>query len=356
LSTLIVEVCEIEEVIAHPAADRLDKARVKNWWVIVLRDQFKVGDKAVYIPPDSVLPEEVAERFGIAKYCGQLPKWPDGSRPPGLRVRAARLRGEPSFGTLQPLENLDWPVGHSVLEHYGITKYEEPEGIYAGDSEPEIPGFHGYTNIENINNFPTVFAEDEEVVFEEKIHGTNSRVGLVRDGEEWKFVAGSHSQRRKEFQDDGKRSVYWFPIDDKMKALLQHLSDGKNDVVVFGEIYGRVQDMNYGVNLAYRAFDISVGMKYLDYTESRRLFWEYNIEGTSPLYRGPFSLAKVAEYTDGPTTLCDAQVAGKFTGREGIVIRPVKERYAVTETFVGRAILKSISVDYLSRKGGTERH
>src|SRR5262249_12132034 len=39
----------------------------------------------------------------------------------------------------------------------------------------------------------------EEVVFTEKIHGKNCRVGLVKNGDGWEFMAGSHDVRRKEF-------------------------------------------------------------------------------------------------------------------------------------------------------------
>ena len=52
--------------------------------------------------------------------------------------------------------------------------------------------------------------------------------------------------------------------------------------------------------------------------------------------------------------MCSPDKAGPFKGREGIVISPDKERFAVTQWFVGRAILKSVSADYLARKGGTD--
>ena len=48
--------------------------------------------------------------------------------------------------------------------------------------------------------------------------------------------------------------------------------------------------------------------------------------------------------------------SGKFKGREGMVIRPVKERHSEKLPQFGRVVLKSISVDYYERKGGTEFH
>jgi len=77
------------------------------------------------------------------------------------------------------------------------------------------------------------------------------------------------------------------------------------------------------------------------------------------LYQGPFSQELVAQYTDGPTTMCEAQDAGAFGGREGIVITPLIERIAdamVPTSTNGRVIFKSVSADYLARKGGTDDH
>lgn len=361
MSTLIVEVCAVEEILKHPNADKVELVRVKNWLCVAPIGQFKAGDKCVYFPPDSVISEELAVRFGIDKYCAPLAKNADGSRPPGLRIRAARFRGEPSFGTIQNLDDPTWEVGRSLLEHYGVTKYEPPVKTSDGDAAPPVSAFHSYSDIENLGNFPGVFEDGEEVTFEEKIHGTNTRMGLIFHEGEWQFMCGSNSIRRKEFNDKGARSLYWSALSQQVQNLLDDLAhkiNGGGNVVLFGEIYGPgVQDMAYGmVNKGFRAFDIAVNGKYLDYDEKAFHLDTHTIERAPFLYRGPFSMAKVREYTDGPTTLCPPDKAGKFAGREGIVIRPVKERYSEKMPNFGRVILKSISVDYMGRKGGTEFH
>ena len=86
MSSLIVEVCSVKEIATHPNADRLERIRVKNWWCIGSKGHYKVGDKAVYLPPDSIIPEALAERWGIAKYCSPLARGIDGQRPDGLRL------------------------------------------------------------------------------------------------------------------------------------------------------------------------------------------------------------------------------------------------------------------------------
>jgi hypothetical protein len=76
-----------------------------------------------------------------------------------------------------------------------------------------------------------------------------------------------------------------------------------------------------------------------------------------PLYCGPYSLAKMNELVDGPTTVCKPEdIVEPFKGREGIVIKPAKERF--DPILGGRTILKYVSADYHGRKNKnqTEDH
>jgi RNA ligase (TIGR02306 family) len=67
------------------------------------------------------------------------------------------------------------------------------------------------------------------------------------------------------------------------------------------------------------------------------------------LYRGPFSAQALEEATNGRETLSGQEVHI----REGVVVLPVKERFSA-ELPTGRVALKSVSVAYLTRTGGTE--
>jgi RNA ligase (TIGR02306 family) len=364
MSSLIVEVCTVDEICPHPNANQVELIRVKNWWCVSQIGQFKLAEKCVYFPPDCVISEELANKFGIAKYLSPLSKNLDGSRPPGLRIRAQRFRGERSFGFITKLDDPNWEIGQSLIDYYGVTKYEPPIRPAETDSAPSVSAFHGYTDIENLGNFPGVLVPGEEVVVDEKTHGNNLRTGKIltvndETGEaEFQYMCGSHGQRRKEFDTKGIRSKYWQGLTPEVKALLDHVCDNKHNVIVFSELYGAgVQDMAYGRNdQDYLAFDIAVNGKYLNYDEKERLFKEFGVNTVPFLYRGPFSLEKIQELTDGPTEVCDPEKAGKFRGREGCVTRPVKERYDQKLPNFGRVIFKSISVDYLARKGGTEFH
>ena len=74
MSSLIVEVCRVERVELHPNAERLCVCTVKGWRVCAGRDpltgrnQFEPGDCCVYVPPDSVLPPELAGTLGVTTH------------------------------------------------------------------------------------------------------------------------------------------------------------------------------------------------------------------------------------------------------------------------------------------------
>src|SRR5262249_52411745 len=170
MSSLIVEVCRVGAVERHPNADRMCLVHVKGWRVCAGRDpetganQFEPGDLCVYVSADAVLPPALSDRLGVTRYLAPLPKGPDGLRPPGGRGRVARLRGEPSYGLIMPPFDPSWPVGLDVAGLLGITRYEPPPEIVDGDSEPDHPAFHRYTDVENYRNFPDLIREGEEVV------------------------------------------------------------------------------------------------------------------------------------------------------------------------------------------------
>lgn len=367
VSSLIVEICKIEELLPHENADRLEIAKIKRWHCIVPKDKYKPGDLCVYFPPDTILPGTLARFLNVEHYLKKLPKDAYGERPDAGRVSVARLRGVPSYGLVTSVDVVpDGLVplmeGINVADILGIEKYEPPEPTTNGDTERDHPGFHRYTNIENINNFPKVFDEDEPVIFTEKIHGRNVRLGYIYDPEEGNFVwmAGSCTVRRKEFNcQNGLRSVFWkcYDAEGVMNMMQDIALVSSNNVIVFGELYGaEVQDMWYGhpVNkTSFAVFDITVGGKYLNHSAVMEACEQHEVKTVPVLYKGPFSMNMVEEYTNGQTTLCEPKIAGKFGGREGIVIRPEVETIAPTMR-ARRKILKSISFDYLNRKGGTE--
>ncbi len=391
MSSLIVEVCRIDDVFPHPNADRMAIARVKGWTVCIRHDpengqsQFSVGDKCVYFPPDTVIPHGLSDRLGVTKYLSPLPKDVEGNRPDRSRIRVAKLRGYPSYGLIMACEDQSWSVGHNVADFYEAAKYEPPPVHSDGDKEKGHPAFHRYHDMENIRNFPDLFEDGEEVVITEKIHGMNCRLGLIREEDEsgeqvWRWAAGSHDVRRKRVDAKGNVSVFWECFSEEVKQLMIHLSgcgyaedpdgqpikDGQGaDIVVFGERFGAGVQKGYWYGLtagttSFRAFDITVNGAYLGFEEKNVLFERFGVPTVPVLYRGPFTFAKVEELASGPSTVLEGEGVGddsQKVGREGVVVTSVVEGIAETPHKIhNRRQLKCISFEYLARKGGTEYH
>lgn len=232
----------------------------------------------------------------------------------------------------------------NVAEHYGATKYEPPLRPTAGDAAPDHPLFPAYTDVENMRNFPDVFHEGEPIVVTEKIHGTNCRIGIV----EGELMAGSRALRRKS-PANGRldANLYWFPYTlESVQNLLKHLSEGEENkqVVLFGEVFGsRVQSFTYGVKdkLSFRAFDLMVDGKYLDWEQFRDLCNAHGVPFVPLIAEGTYSLDFVRKLSEGATLVPGAEGANI---REGVVVKPLHER---TDPRVGRVILKYVSNEYL---------
>ena len=108
-----------------PGADKIEVAEVLGWECVVKKDEFKVGDKIIYIEIDSILPERPEYEF---------------LRDRKFRIKTIKLKGQISQGLILPLKNLDvfydvkfldnktldgynYSIGDDVTNQMGITKY-----------------------------------------------------------------------------------------------------------------------------------------------------------------------------------------------------------------------------------------
>jgi RNA ligase (TIGR02306 family) len=349
MSTFKAEAVSIDEVLPHPNADRLDLIRVRGWKAVAQKGLHQPGNLVVYIPEAAILPPAVLQELNLE---GKL------SGKDKNRVKAIRLRGELSQGVIMPAQVAERLIrsgtgmfdfclheGSDVTELLGITKYEEPIPVHmAGQAVPRPSWMPKYTDIENWKNFPGVLQAGETVAFTEKLHGANMAVGVNRAGDV--FVSS-----RNLCLAESETNSYWRAARENRIAellLAQVELLGADHAVVYGELLG-VQDLKYGClngRVGFRWFDLLVDGQYVDYNIA-----EAALEGLQQvpgLYYGPFSEQVMLEHTDGPTV-----VNGASHIREGIVMRPIRERHDV-EANLGRVILKSISADYLLRSGGTE--
>ena len=337
MSNLIVEVCEVADVLPHPNADRLEIAIVKGWQTVIGKGQFSKGDKVVYFPPDTLLHIDWTDSFAVTKYCSELPNEPDfdGMR----RIRKTRLRGEPSFGLIVPAED-SMELGQDVASHYTALKYEPPVKLRGGDQEKDHPLFVNYCEVENLRNYPNIFSPGEHVYVTEKIHGTNCKIGMI-NGQE---MAGSRRTNRRR-PEDLKTSFYWFPwalqpVATMMKALSVHAKV----VILYGEVFGKVQSLHYGKSkdIDFLAFDLYLDGKFV----SVERFWDltsvFGVPTVPSFGYVPYSLERIKELASGKSF-----VEGADHVKEGVVIKPLEDRH---EPKLGRVVMKYLSDEYLLSK------
>lgn len=344
MSNINVSIEQINRIEVHPNADRLEIAYILGTQTIVPKGMYAVYQKIIFFPPDILIHECTAEILGVKKYLKYT--WFNGVREQ-CRVAACRIRGVPSYGFIIPASD-GAEIGTDVSGQWQAQKYAPPVISKQGDNERDDPAFHQYTEIENIWKYPNTIPSGTPVRITEKLHGTNCRIGKIH-GE---LMCGSHHCRKKEYDANGIKSLYWRPVDSKILALLEDIeydSGSNTNVIIYGEIYGPgIQDLDYGIlqgQVGFRVFDISVDGIYLNYQKFEVFCRANNVETVPLLYLGPFQPGMLQEWTNGESHL---EGRSKFKGREGCVITPLEETYSTELS--GRLILKSVSADYLDRK------
>lgn len=328
MSSLIVEVTEILDVVKHPNADNLDLIKIKGWQCVSQKDIHQKGDKVIYVPIDTMFPQELSDQLSITNYLSKG------------RLRTIKLRGEYSQGMVISMNHLpkqyqNSEIGFDVAEILGLTKYEPPAS-FQGNPRGFDPRFPNYTDIENIKNFPDVLEEGEDVVITEKIHGTNFRVGNI-DGE---LFFGSRRMNLKP-PNDGDVNLYWnFANQYDFMNLL------KPGQIIYGEIYGTgVQkglDYDGKQEKKVRFFDLMEDLKYVDY-DVFKCFCDERDLPIVPLLRECKWNNDLLDLASGTTLL------GKHI-REGFVVKPKKERNFGRG--FSRVIFKHINEKYLLKDYG----
>ena len=170
----LAEIQTINEIIPIEGADRIVLAKVQGWQSVIQRDQFKVGDRIIFVPIDTVLQPEIWNSFLQSKSDPTAP----------IRVKTAKLRGTISQGLIFPLSILPDPffeheVGTDVADLIGVTKYEKPipahlVGQMAGDFPSNLVS---KTDEDNLKSNIEVLEELKQADFVEatlKIDGTSA--------------------------------------------------------------------------------------------------------------------------------------------------------------------------------------
>ncbi len=317
MSTHACEVVPIN-LETHPNADKLSIVKVFGYIVCVRTQDFSDAQVGIYIPPDSVVPDN--DRFAFL----------DGHN----RIKVRKFRGIISQGLLmQAPDCTEADLGRDFMEEWGITHYEPPLPFSAGgDNEKGPPGCYPKYDVENYNRYGHILHAGEEVSITEKIHGANARFLWTED----RIWVGTRTNWKK--QDD--KNLWWQAL--IRNPWIEEWCKEHPDLVVYGEVFGRVQTMQYGAgpqDMFFRAFDILDKNRWMDHEESKKV--GAGLEWVPELYKGPFDEPAARLLAEGNST-----IPGADHIREGIVIKPVMERQ---DPEIGRVQMKIVSNKYLEK-------
>jgi RNA ligase (TIGR02306 family) len=330
VSTHKVEVVRLGPIEKHPNADTLGIAKIWDYTAIVRLGDYHEGDLVAYIEPDYVVPD--TEPFAFLA----------GHR----RIRAKKLRGVWSQGLVIPAPT-GANAGDDVMETLGVVRYEPPTNgngcastrgpnPYAEPPPPSLAWVPKY-DLEPYRKYGRhVLEPGEPVIITEKLHGTNARYAW-RDG---RMFCGSRTHWRKR-PEDGRADYWWDAL--SQNPWIEDWCKSNPDAILFGEVYGQVQDLKYGAHpgeLRFAAFDARTVNGWM---AADLLPISVGCEGgrTVPLlHDGPLpDLATLEEMSRRDS------VAGPNLS-EGIVIKPIEER---EHPSIGRVVLKLVSDRYLER-------
>lgn len=373
ISNFRVPVTKVLEIGRHSNAERLELARVFDFVVVVQKGRYKVGDTVLYIPVDSTLPNMVESKIFGPDSKIKLNK---------SRVRQIRIRGLASQGMLVDPSEFDLKgltEGDDLSAKLGITKYEPP----AVNENPatrvkkernryfENPYFHQYGGLVNIKWHPDLFTEGQEVVFQEKIHGTNFRCGwlpkepktlwqkflkFIGKFPEQEFCFGSNSVQRQHNDKKGTKTYYGEDIYHTAVVKYQLKEKLGPNQILYGEIYGEGIQKNYSYGTKEHklvVFDVKTlaedrkSNQWLTVDQVEEFCKQRSLPTVPELYRGPYSKELAKQYTLGNSVLAPSQKV-----REGITIRDPKE----TMCYAGKKIFKLISEDFLDDKHNSDFH
>lgn len=335
-------------------ADKIEVFEIiGNGPVICVKGDYKEGDLATFIPPESCVSTGISGFEFLKKTARKSDGW--------AKIKPVRLRGQLSVGLLVPALG---PEGSNGAEKYRVKKFEEHIKIESPKAKP-VPFFRKlwlkitgrwseesrkmWTGIPvyDINQLwkmrAGLFGDDELMLVTEKLHGTNARYVIGKDDRLW---CGSRTMWRMH----PGTSVYSrvateLGLESKLRRLREPL-------VLWGEIVGDTiqKCFDYGVGagkIQFYCFDIyhAAERRFLDPSETNNICHWLDIQQVPKLAIDHWKSLKneLMAFAQAPSHFkCDHP-------REGIVVRPYKD---VKETHAldgGRCLLagKVINPAYL---------
>lgn len=298
-----------------PGADRIEKATILGWSVVVEKGLYKVDDLVIYIFIDSVIPKK--DQYAFIKSTKKLE---DGTEM--YYIRTIKLRGQLSQGLVLPISALPQgttpTIGQDVSESLGVQHYEKPiPAQLSGQVKGNFPSFIPKTDETRIQSWPEAL---------EAIQGKSYYISLKVDGTSGTFYHYNGNfgvcSRNLELKDTEENSFWRIA---KKYALPEKLALLNKNLAIQGEVVGPGIQKNplalKEIDLfVFNIFDIDTG-KYFNFSEFSSIVFELGLKTVPILEKGTDF-----KYTqDQLLELAKGKYEGTNNHREGIVIRPMYE-------------------------------
>ena len=346
-------------------ANRIELVGVLGWQCIAKKDEFKVGDKCVYIEIDSLVDKDNPD-FEFLE-------------PKKFKIKTMKMRGVLSQGIVFPTSILhsrrEWQNGDDVTDLLKIKHVDEAPSATRSDEmlanykrrhkkifknrfikwlmrfekirdfitsvaikkegsrkrKYDFPSWIAKTDEQRIQNVPSILKtyHGTPMIVTEKIDGTSSTFFLEKSGNDYEFGVCS---RNIYLKGDPKDLHFYYGINPDtylgiadtyniratLSALFKKLK-AQNTIVLQGEIIGEaIQDNKYGIKgTDFYGFNLIVDGKKVSSVEAKNIVSEFGIKWVPILdeaYYLPETVDEILSYADGTSHLCN-------TLREGVVIR-----------------------------------
>lgn len=311
-------------------ADTIEFAQIRGWKVVVRKNEFKVGDKCIYLEIGSVCPDGVQEelREEMKTLTKRLSKHPSeknilserieeisktNTRPEfeflrqkKFLIKTSKIRGCVSQGIVFPLDILtnvgvdlntfELTDGMDLTDLLGITQYIEPEPAnLGGDAKGGFPHNQLSSDEERLENLNEVYQtlKNYRYVVTEKLEGSSGTF-FLSNGE---FGVCSRSNNLKE----SETNTFWkvarkLNIEEKMRKYGEE--HGITNFNIQGEVLGEgVQSNIYKLRghtvRLYAAFNIDT-QSYFEYEQFLQMIEEMGLE-TVPVISTDFELPETTD-------------------------------------------------------------
>ena len=327
----LASVVKITDIQPIGGADAIVVASVRGWKVVVKKNEFKVGDLAVYFEIDSFLPIRPQFEFlrkSSYKRMGFIE---------GFRLKTIRLRGQISQGLLTPIPEgiVDPKEGDDLTEALDVVKYEPPiPAQLAGKIKGTFPSFIPKTDETRIQNFESEFnflPLGERVYVTEKLDGT-SFTCYFNDG-----VFGVCG-RNWELTETADNSLWRMA---NMLELKEKLTKYGKNIALQGELIGAGINGNlYGLSdhklFFFTGYDIDKGRRMF-FDELEWLLFRFEVPMVPVLEKYGYVLPNenlvdnMLKYAEGKSVL------NMGVDREGVVVRGLEREFsfkAISNTYL----------------------